>query len=222
MKKNKKRHAFGQSIIKQFIRVLLKIHNLSYGLVGIFSQVIEQGRLHPKHRLTDYHHWFCAQLKPEWHVLDIGCGNGALAADLAKYCRSITGVDISRKNIEEAKKRLEGEFICADITTYPIEKKFDAVILSNVLEHINNRIDFLKKIRRYSNRFLIRVPMLDRDWITLYKQEIGVEYRLDPGHFIEYTLEGFIKELEEAGIELESYRIRYGEIYAVGIIKWQK
>lgn len=218
MKKIIKKYVLRPGIIKQLVRVVLKLHNLSYGLAGMFSQAMEPDRLHPKHRLTDYHQWFSAQLRPEWHILDVGCGNGALAADLAGHCKQITGIDISRKDIEEAKQRVKGEFICADITTYSFNGKFDAIILSNVLEHIENRVSFLKKLREHSNRFLIRVPMVDRDWITLYKRELKVEYRLDPGHFIEYTLDTFIEEIEKAGLKLDSYRIRYGEIYAIATV----
>jgi len=39
--------------------------------------------------------------------------------------------------------------------------------------------------------------MINRDWITLYKKELGVEWRLDKTHYIEYTLESFEKELEK-------------------------
>lgn len=202
-------------IARFIVRIALKWHNLSYYLVGRFSQLIESDNLHPKHRLTDYHRWFIEQLKPEWSVLDVGCGNGALTSDLSRYCKHVVGIDMSDKNIREAKKRAGAEYICADVTRYALKGGFDAVILSNVLEHIEDRVAFLKKLSLYSERLLIRVPMIDRDWVTLYKQEQGVEYRLDPGHFIEYTFEGFIKELKEAGLKVESYRVRYGEIYAV-------
>jgi hypothetical protein len=57
--------------------------------------------------------------------------------------------------------------------------------------------------------------MIDRDWITLYKREIGIEYRLDPTHFTEYTFEQLKEELREADIEIISHHVRFGEIYAV-------
>jgi hypothetical protein len=40
--------------------------------------------------------------------------------------------------------------------------------MSNVLEHIDQRVEFLKKIRLLANKFLFRVPMIDREWVTLY------------------------------------------------------
>jgi len=69
--------------------------------------------------------------------------------------------------------------------------------LSNILEHIENRVKFLNKIKNLAPKILIRVPMINRDWITLYKKELGVEWRLDKTHYIEYTLESFEKELEK-------------------------
>ena len=57
--------------------------------------------------------------------------------------------------------------------------------------------------------------MINRDWISVYKKEIGIEYRLDHTHFIEYTFSGFETELNDVGIKIESYKIKFGEIYAV-------
>jgi hypothetical protein len=57
--------------------------------------------------------------------------------------------------------------------------------------------------------------MLDRDWLTLYKKELGVEYRLDKGHFIEYTEQSFRDEVKEAGYKIVKLEIRFGEIYAI-------
>jgi len=204
-------------LAKQMTRIALKLHNFSYQLAGKFSLSLEPNKLHPKHRLTDYHLWFIQQLKPDWHVLDVGCGNGFLTADLAKHCKYIIGIDISAGNIKLAKINSGIEFICGDATTYLFNRTFDAIVLSNVLEHINHRKIFLKRLAQHTDRFLIRVPMIDRDWITLYKKELGVNYKLDPGHFIEYTFDGFTEELQSAGLKVKSHRIRYGEIYALAI-----
>ncbi len=137
----------------------------------------------------------------------------------------VYGIEIEEKHIKEAKKKIKKEnieFICADATIYDYSESepIDIVTLSNVLEHIENRIDFLKKLIKQikwnnKKRFLIRVPMIDREWIVLYKKNLGVEYRLDNTHYIEYTFKQFSDELEEAGIEIKNYHIKFGEIYAI-------
>lgn len=206
-----------KTVLNLILRFLLNGHNLFYDLASKISVMLESDKIHPKHKLMDYHRWFIEHIRGEWEVLDVGCGNGAFTADLANHCRKVVGIDISARNIREAGERTQGkaELICGDVAIYKFDRKFDAVILSNVLEHIHDRINFLKMLLCCSNTFLIRVPLIDRDWITLYKKEKGIEYRLDLTHSIEYTLESFTQELSAAGLMIESYRVRYGEIYAV-------
>lgn len=204
-------------IYKIIIKTILKLHTFLYGWAGFFS-VKAEGGIHPKHRLTNYHNFFINNIKPNETVLDIGCGKGELAFDLAKKARSVVGIDNNEKIIEIAKDRFSAfniKYILGDVVKDLPGEKFDVLILSNVLEHIENRVDFLNKIKVLGNRILLRVPMINRDWITLYKKELGLEWRLDGGHFIEYTLETFKKELNQAGLSIENYSIQFGEIWAV-------
>jgi SAM-dependent methyltransferase len=212
-------------LAKMVVILALKIHNKAYKVVGHFCQYIEKDRIHPKHYLMKYHQWFVCRLKKEWNVLDIGCGNGALTYDLKSNCNQVLGMDINEDNIKTAKSRFSRpgiEYICCDAIKYKFKNKFDAIVLSNVLEHIDDRVDFLKRIYANQNKanppvLLLRVPMITRDWITLYKKEMGVEWRLDPTHFTEYTIEQVYHEIHEAGLEIESGDIQFGEFY--GVIK---
>ncbi len=49
-----------------------------------------------------------ALVPPEWTVADLGCGTGALAADLAPRVRSVVAVDQSAAMLRGARKRLAG------------------------------------------------------------------------------------------------------------------
>lgn len=204
-------------VYKIIIKIILKLHNFSYRLSSIFSKKAEQG-LHPKHRLMNYHKFFMDNVDSKDIVLDIGCGNGALTLDIAKKVEKVIGIDLSEKNIKFAEEKFPAfniEYIIGDAVKSLPDKRFNTIILSNVLEHIENRIEFLKKIKKMTPKILIRVPMIDRDWITLYKKELEVEYRLDKTHYIEYTLKNFKNELDQAGLNLEKYSIQFGEIWAV-------
>ena len=106
---------------------------------------------------------------------------------------------------KELHNRKNIKYIIGDATTYQFEEKFDCIILSNVLEHIKNRKDFLKRIKHLAKYFLIRVPMINRSWLPLYIKRLGYEYRLSPDHYIEYTIESFKKEMETSGLSLNSY-----------------
>ena len=210
-------------VARLIVNLALWLHNRAYRLAGRYSACLEPDGLHPKHRLMKYHLWFMNHVQPEWRVLDIGCGIGALAQDLKTKCRTLVGIDLNSSNIVEATRRYAAEglsFQEADALTYQIKEPYDAFVLSNVLEHIQNRVEFLKDL--YVNYpwepkpiLLLRVPMLTRDWITLYKKERGVEWRLDATHAIEYTEELLRTELTQAGLQIVEWEIRFGESYIV-------
>lgn len=205
------------NIYKILIKFALRLHNFSYKLSSRFA-IKAEGGLHPKHRLMDYHRFFVDNIYSNNIVLDIGCGNGALTYDVAKKAKKAIGIDLNKNNITIAKEKysaLNIEYKIGDVTRELPNKKFDVIILSNILEHIENRVEFLKKIKDIAPKILIRVPMFNRDWITLYKKELGIEWRLDKTHYIEYTLENFQRELEKAGLNLKEYKIQFGEIWAI-------
>ncbi|HDP70262.1 MAG TPA: class I SAM-dependent methyltransferase, partial [Actinobacteria bacterium] len=98
----------------------------------------------------NYHKFFVNNIEEGDTVLDIGCGNGALTFDLAKKAKKVVGIDINEKNIEVAKSKYNSaniEYKVGDATKDLDNKKFDAVVLSNILEHIEDREDFLNKIK---------------------------------------------------------------------------
>jgi len=205
-------------IARRLVKWSLILHNKSYHLCAMLSSALEPDGLHPKHRLMKYHDWFRDNVDQEWTVLDVGCGNGALTYDLASKAKRIIGIDINSNNIIRASQQFKREnitYIVGDATVFDFKEKVDVIVLSNVLEHIQNRVDFLKKLSKLADRFLIRVPMFNRDWITLYKKELGVEWRLDKTHYIEYTLESFQNELSDSGLAIEVYETMFGEIWAV-------
>lgn len=204
-------------IYTSLIKFALRLHNFSYRLTTKLA-IKAEGGLHPKHRLMNYHKFFVDNISPGDAVLDIGCGNGALTFDLAKKAKKVVGIDLNKENIKIAKEKYSApdiEYRTGDAIHYVFNQRFDVVILSNVLEHIESRVKFLKKIKNLAPKVLIRVPMITRDWVTLYKRELAVEWRLDKTHYVEYSLGLLEDELEKAHLSLENYSIEFGEIWAV-------
>ncbi len=69
--------------------------------------------------------------------LDIGCGEHSLLSPLRSRCFRTTGVDASPERIENAKEHdLHDEYICGSITELPLDRPFDVVVLSHVIEHL--------------------------------------------------------------------------------------
>lgn len=186
---------------------------------------LHQG-LHPKHALMRYHDFFVDNIKPGENVIDLGCGVGALAASIAARSRAVvTGIDWTTKNLEKARaaaaaQSLHITYLEGDITTFRAPGQYDTVVLSNVLEHITHRPQRLGQWREWyqPKRFIIRVPAFDRDWRVPWKQQLGVEWRLDPTHETEYTAQQLHNELAEAHLTLTHLTARWGEYWCVASV----
>ena len=199
-------------------KLFCKIHSFAYAQLGYFATNAEPDLLHPKHRLTKYHQFFVDHIHKKDCILDVGCGNGALSFSLAKKAKKVIGIDINRANIESAQKQFQRknlQFMTGDITKKVFSGQFDVIVLSNVLEHIKNRNELLQSLTRNSKKILIRVPQYDRSWDVLYKQELGLDYRLDPTHELEYTYELLEHEVNDAQLKIVERHIKFGEFWIV-------
>jgi len=202
------------------LRLLLSVDHDLYIQEGEWA-VRYGGGLHTKHRHMKYHDFFVTRIRPDERVLDIGCGVGALAYSIAQGSgATILGIDLSEGNIAQARERYSHPNITyqvGDALESLPQQAFDVVVLSNVLEHIPpSRSDFLKRVGQVAKpkRFLIRVPLYERDWRVPLMDELGLDYRLDPTHYVEYTQESFKEEVSQAGLSLTHLEIRWGEIWS--------
>ncbi len=197
------------------LRTLVWFHNTSYHLIALYASA---GGTHPKHDIQKYHEFFLANVSPTDRVLDVGCGRGEVAYDVAAKAAHVVAVDIEERSITRAEQhyhRPNLQFLVTDATTHQFGTDFNVIILSNVLEHIKERVGFLKKLSRLAPTILIRVPMITRDWISVYKKNEGFEYRLDDTHYIEYDEPTFREEIAAAGLIITHLHVNFGELYAV-------
>jgi SAM-dependent methyltransferase len=100
-------------------------------------------------------------------ALDIGCGDGALCAELkAAGWNSVTGLDISKSRIARARERHPGlEFFDVPLDTAGIPPAaFDLAVMDNVVEHLPDPVAQLEQIRRYltaSGTFIMITPNME-------------------------------------------------------------
>jgi 2-polyprenyl-3-methyl-5-hydroxy-6-metoxy-1,4-benzoquinol methylase len=87
-------------------------------------------------------------------VLDIGCGMGLMLKELIfPTCHNITGID-SEKIITECKRMHDfGKWHAYDLNNEKIklDRTFDLIIASDVIDHLNNPDNLLDIITRHSN-----------------------------------------------------------------------
>ena len=78
-----------------------------------------------------------------FNILDLGCGGGLVCEPLARLGANITVIDFVKKNIIAAKKHAKKsntniEYLHQDINNIKLKKKYDAVLILEVLEHIED------------------------------------------------------------------------------------
>lgn len=84
-----------------------------------------------------------ALLPEDWAVADLGCGSGALAADLAGYVANVIGIDNNAAMLKAARRRLKGvkntELRKGDLTALPIDDDAcDATLCVLVLTYLDD------------------------------------------------------------------------------------
>ena len=137
---------------------------------------------------------------------------------------NVIGIDYDPVKLLQAKK-INGltnlKFISLDATKSLPDGIWDVIILSNVLEHIQSRVFFLKQIVKNSKceTILIRVPLFERSWEIPMRKELGVNYYSDNDHKIEHTLIQFKKEMAESNLQIKTMHTIWGEIWAVCSVK---
>lgn len=125
-------------------------------------------------------------------VLDIGCGQGSLLLELKKENKGkeFYGLDISEKAISLAKKKAPfAKFFILDIQKNHLKKKFDLIITSEILEHLEDDQKALKNIRKMSKNYLLVYTLKGR----MRPKEIEV------GHVRNYSEKELLDKIKKAG-----------------------
>jgi len=86
------------------------------------------------------------QISRKDSVLDIGCWSGSKVLSLYKKCNAY-GTDFNKETLEQADEKIKNKLVYCDITkNKPFDKKFDWVLMSEVIEHIEKEKDALRNV----------------------------------------------------------------------------
>lgn len=127
-------------------------------------------------------------------ILDVGCGEGSLLRDILPYQKniSVSGTDISETALTITRDRIkEGKFYLFDIQKEALDEKFDLVICSEVLEHLEDDTQALSNLSKMTDKYLLITTIQGR----MRKTEKEV------GHLRNYTKTGLLDMLHGAGFE---------------------
>ncbi len=178
---------------------------------------------------------------PETEVLEIGCAEaGNLQPFLELGCKA-TGIDISCSRIDLAREFYKNHpfnnnltLICEDIYKVNPEKKFDLIVMRDVIEHIPNQEKFMRFIKDFlkpNGKFFLAFP----PWQNPFggHQQICQNkllsklpyYHILPKNVYRFILKAFneederiegLLEIKETGISIERFeRILKRENYKI-------
>ena len=88
-------------------------------------------------------------------ILDVGCGPGAMIAYLSTIYQhefELWGVDLSSEVIEKNRRTYSyAHFETLDVQSSSLERKFDLVVCSEVIEHLDDRQSAFRNLRSMIN-----------------------------------------------------------------------
>ncbi len=149
----------------------------------------------------------------EGNFLELGSYKGNFTKRFIPYFQDITCVEESNESIEEAKKELADKvkFVNSLFETATLPVKYDNIVLTHVLEHIDDPVGLMKKINDEwlsdTGRFFLVCPNANAP-----SRQVAVKMGLithnsavtpaekEHGHRITYSLDTLERDAKAAGL----------------------
>lgn len=167
--------------------------------------------LHPKHLITQ-NPWYIRYINKNDVVLDLGCSSGQSSIKAAKIAKKVIGVDFDESLLKLAKetakrgktKNVEFKKVNLEKGLKYKENSFDKIIFLDVLEHLVERDQILKDIKRILKKdglLFVGVPNKDTSWKKT-QRETGVCSFSDPDHKIEFSKKEILDLFKKHGFKI--------------------
>jgi SAM-dependent methyltransferase len=155
-------------------------------------------------------------LKKDFSVFDLGCNSGDLGYLISKHVKQVTGVDYNKQLINSAKNKYTQEnilFIESEANHYLAnnKSKYDVLILSHILEHLDDPLQFLQNYVSYFDYVYIEIPDFDYSFTNLYRNDIGIDLiYTDIDHVSEFDRYEITNIINDAGLEIIESEFKFG------------
>ena len=118
-------------------------------------------------------------LNESMEVLDFGIGTGLLGFEIAKSVKKVYGIDTSPKMLEKVAQKntseLSIETYCQDIIERPLKRKFDGLVSSMTLHHVEDLEAFFSTIyQTMEDGAFIAIADLETEDGTFHSDNAGV------------------------------------------------
>jgi 2-polyprenyl-3-methyl-5-hydroxy-6-metoxy-1,4-benzoquinol methylase len=147
------------------------------------------------------------------NILDFGCGSGAAL----QVCKNngfdrIFGVDASELCIDSTRSRgIPAEKITSILPT--LESKYDLIICLDVLEHLENDVQYLKLFKDHltnQGKILVSVPAHQFLWSK--HDEIN-------HHFRRYSKKSLFRSVSAAQLQIHSFRYWNSMLFPIFVVR---
>jgi len=170
-------------------------------LFDIYSRFQEE-------RLELLHPYFSKKKR----LLEIGCSSGMFLYHVKKYVGEIVGIDYDIASAKYASKKCRCKVYTEDIENTDIKKNsFDIICVFQVLEHIKNPEDFLKKIKKYlkpNGIIAIEVPNLHDSLVYVYDLPYHRQFFFHSAHLWYFTEKSLKRMMSKASFKGRIFHIQ--------------
>nr|WP_315148849.1 class I SAM-dependent methyltransferase [uncultured Flavobacterium sp.] len=136
-------------------------------------------------------------------IMDFGSGTGLLLSEIAPYVGEITAVDISSAMTEVLQSKKEEikcpvQIVQMDLTTATLDKKFDAIISSMTIHHIQDILSLFEKFHSLLKEGgSIAIADLDTEDGSFHTEDTGVFHcGFDRNEFVQMVKKAGFKDIK--------------------------
>ena len=122
-------------------------------------------------------------LHSQMQVLDFGAGTGLICSQIAPRVNKVVAVDISAAMLDKliSKQELQSkvEAVCQDITTTPLDGRFDLIVSAMAMHHVENTEQLFASFAQHLNsNGKLALADLDKEDGTFHPEDIEGVYHL--------------------------------------------
>lgn len=181
-----------------------KVHELYHRNTHAQYKFIKDGNFTYRHLIK----YISKYLNKDDEILDIGTGAGTLALYFANKGYNITAIDISEKAIKEcnkSKKQLKLNnivFVVDDFQNTKLKKKFDFIIFTEVIEHLENddlQIKKIYKLLKPNGILFLSTPSVNA---PIYRLGLAEKFDKEVGHLRRYSKNEIVNLVRENNFKI--------------------
>lgn len=141
-------------------------------------------------------------------ICEVGCGAGAVLAALrSRFPETrLYGFEIAPDAAGFWDQHINADVIFKTGDFLEInQRKYDLILILDVIEHVQDPMEFLGRLREYSEKFIFHFP-LDLSALSVLREQPLLYVRRKVGHIHYFTKGLALALLEESGYEVLEWR----------------